>query len=213
MAETTLVAEPGRAAGSAVSRRLRRAGRVPAVVYGHGMAPLAVSVGARDLRAALVHGPNQVLTLEVGGEKHMVLARQLQRHPVRHTLSHVDFQVVRSDEVVTAEVPIVLTGTATEVELARGVLEHVLSTLTVRTTADRIPAEIQADVSTLQVGAALRVRDLALPEGVTTDVDPDEAVVAAVVTRAAEVAAAETAEGAEGEAPGGGEATAPAEGH
>jgi large subunit ribosomal protein L25 len=172
------------------------------------MEPLAVSVGARDLRAALVHGSNQVLTLDVGGDKHMVLARQLQRHPVRHTLSHVDFQVVRSDEVVAAEVPIVLTGTATEVEMAHGVLEHVLSTLTVHTTPDRIPAEIQADVSALQVGAALRVRDLVLPEGVTTDIDPDEAVVAAVVTRAAEVAVAEAAEG---EAPAAEETAAPAE--
>lgn len=208
MAETTLVAELGRAAGSAVSRRLRRTGRVPAVVYGHGMEPLSVSVGARDLRAVLVHGSNQVLTLDVGGDKHMVLARQLQRHPVRHTLSHVDFQVVRSDEVVAAEVPIVLKGTATEVEMAHGVLEHVLSTLTVHTTPDRIPAEIQADVSSLQIGDALRVRDLELPEGVTTDLDPDEAVVAAVVTRAAEVAVAEAAEG---EGPAAEETLAPAE--
>lgn len=200
MAEMTLVAETGRPRGSAASRRLRHAGRVPAVVYGHGMEPLAVSVGARDLRTALLHGSNQVLTLEVGKDRHMVLARQLQRHPVRHTVSHVDFQVVRSGEVVSAEVPVVLVGTASQVEMARGVVEHVLSTLTVHTTPGQIPSEVEADVSALEVGGAVRVRDLLLPEGVTTDVDPDEAVVIATVTRAA-------AAGAEGE---GGEAAEPA---
>ncbi len=200
MAEMTLVAETGRPRGSAASRRLRHAGRVPAVVYGHGMEPLAVSVGARDLRTALLHGSNQVLTLEVGKDRHMVLARQLQRHPVRHTVSHVDFQVVRSGEVVSAEVPVVLVGTASQVEMAHGVVEHVLSTLTVHTTPGQIPSEVEADVSALEVGGAVRVRDLLLPEGVTTDVDPDEAVVIATVTRAA-------AAGAEGE---GGEAAEPA---
>jgi large subunit ribosomal protein L25 len=164
------------------------------------MEPLAVSVGARDLRTALLHGSNQVLTLEVGKDRHMVLARQLQRHPVRHTVSHVDFQVVRSGEVVSAEVPVVLVGTASQVEMAHGVVEHVLSTLTVHTTPGQIPSEVEADVSALEVGGAVRVRDLLLPEGVTTDVDPDEAVVIATVTRAA-------AAGAEGE---GGEAAEPA---
>jgi len=188
MAEMTLAAEPGRKAGSRESRRLRRAGQVPAVVYGHGMSPLAVSVGARELRAALAHGANQVITLEIGKDKHTVLARQLQRHPVRRSVSHVDFQVVRRDEVVSADVPIVVVGTATQVELARGVLEHTLSVLPVRTTPDRIPAEVQVDVSRLEVGEAIRVRDVALPEGVVADADPDEPVVTAVATRASEAA-------------------------
>jgi large subunit ribosomal protein L25 len=164
------------------------------------MEPLVVSVGARDLRTALLRGSNQVLTLEVGKDRHMVLARQLQRHPVRHAVSHVDFQVVRSGEVVSAEVPIVLVGTASQVEMARGVVEHVLSTLTVRTTPSQIPSEIKADVSALEVGGAIRVRDLLLPEGVTADVDPDEAVVIATVTRAAEAATAVGTEGEGGEA-------------
>src|SRR5579862_8489719 len=106
MPEVTLSAELGRTTGSKASRRLRHSGRVPAVVYGHGMAPLSISVGARDLRGALsVHGINQVLTLELDGATHLVLARQLQRHPVRRTVAHVDFQVVRRDEIVSAEVP------------------------------------------------------------------------------------------------------------
>lgn len=220
MAEVKLVAEHGRTTGSSASRRLRHAGRVPGVVYGHGMEPLSVSVVARDLRTALsVHGLNQVLTLDIDGDTHLVLARQLQRHPVRHTLSHVDFQVVRRDEVVSAEVPVVLVGTATQVEQERGLLEHTLTSLTIRSTPDQIPQEIAVDVSGLEIGASLRVRDLVLPGGVTTDVDPDEPVViasastvAAALAEAeegAEAAAegAEAAEGTAGEEPGAGAAS------
>lgn len=209
MAEVKLVAELGRTTGSSASRRLRHDGRVPAVLYGHGMDPLSVSVVARDLRTALtVHGLNQVLTLDVGGSDHLVLARQLQRHPLRHTLAHVDFQVVRRDEVVTAEVPVVLVGTAVSVERERGVLEHSLSSLSIRSTPERIPQEITVDVSDLEVGEFVRVRDLVLPPGVTTDIDPDEPVViAAASTVAAQVAAEEAAEAAEGlQAVGGAEA-------
>ncbi len=200
MAEVKLVAELGRTTGSSASRRLRHDGRVPAVLYGHGMDPLSVSVVARDLRTALtVHGLNQVLTLDVGGSDHLVLARQLQRHPLRHTLAHVDFQVVRRDEVVTAEVPVVLVGTAVSVERERGVLEHSLSSLSIRSTPEQIPQEITVDVSDLEVGGFVRVRDLVLPPGVTTDIDPDEPVViAAASTVAAQVAAEEAAEAAEG---------------
>jgi large subunit ribosomal protein L25 len=158
------------------------------------MKPLAVSVGGRDLRTALsVHGLNQVLTLDVDGSSHLVLARQLQRHPVRHTLSHVDFQVVRRDEIVSAEVPLVLVGTATQVERERGLLEHTLTTLTIRSTPDQIPQEIAVDVSELEIGGALRVRDLVLPAGVTTEVDPEEPVVIAAASTVAAALAAEEA--------------------
>ena len=194
MAEITLVAEVGRKTGSAESRRLRHEGRVPAVVYGHGMDPVPVSVVGRELRAALAgHGTNQVLTLDVAGTKHMVLPRQLQRHPVRRTVAHVDFQVVSRDEIVHADVSIVLTGTATEVERDRGMVEHVLTSLAIRSTPDRIPEEIALDVSGLSIGEALRVRDLVLPAGVTTDVDPDEAV---VIASAPAMAATPETEGA-----------------
>lgn len=204
MAEVTLTAETGRPTGSGAARRLRHAGRVPGVVYGHGMQPLSVSVNARELRHVLTaHGLNRPLTLDVAGDRHLVLARQLQRHPVRHTLSHVDFQVVRRDEVVLVNVPVVTTGDAVGVSRAGGLLEHPLTSLSVRATAEHIPTEISVDVSALNVGEAIRVGDIKLPRGVTTEVDPDEVVVlAAASTVAAEVteaeeAAAGTAEGAE----------------
>lgn len=200
MAEVTLVAESGRPTGSAASRRLRAAGRVPAVVYGHGVDPESVSVDGRELRIALsgASGVNQLLSLDVAGRRHLALARVLQRDPVRRTVTHVDFQVVSRDEVVSAEVPIVVHGEAKAVEQERGVVEHVLSALTVHATPGSIPDAIEVDITDLQVGDTVRVRQLALPRGVTTDVDPEEAVVVAAGTSAT-VLAAEGEE--EGEAP------------
>ena len=227
MAEITLLAETGRTTGSASSRRLRAAGRIPAVVYGHGMHGESISVDARELRHALSGeaGVNQLLSLKVGSETHLALARALQRHPVRHTVLHVDFQVVSRDEVISADVPVVLVGEAKAVELEQGLIEHILTSLTVHATPARIPTNIEVDISGMSVGEGLRVGDLTLPSGVTTDVAAEELVVIASVSRvAAEVEAVEAAEaeaaeeaaeaeGAEaGEAGAGGEAEGASEG-
>jgi large subunit ribosomal protein L25 len=215
MAEFTLVAEPGRATGSSESRRLRAAGRIPAVVYGHGVDGISVSVDGRDLRHALSGdaGLNQLLSLEVGSDTHLALARSLQRHPVRHTVLHVDFQIVRRDEVISAEVPVVLTGEAKAVEQENGVVEQVLTSLTVNATPDRIPSNIEVDISALAVGEGIRVGDVHLPDGVTTDVSPDDPVVMASVTRAAvEEVAEEAAEAEAAEGGGAPEGAAPATG-
>lgn len=195
MAEVTLTAEADRTTGSSAARRLRHTGRIPGVIYGHGMQPLSVSVTARDLRHVLnSHGLNQVLTLDVSGSKHLVLARQLQKHPVRHTVSHVDFQVVRRDEVVSANVAVVLVGDAITITRAGGLLEHLLTSLAVRATPEHIPTEISVDISELSVGDVVRVGDLKLPTGVTTDIDPDDVVViAAASTTAAQAEADEAA--------------------
>jgi large subunit ribosomal protein L25 len=208
MAEISLVAEPGRATGSSESKRIRRTGRIPAVVYGHGIDALAVSVDARDFRHALSGdaGLNQLLSLEVDGRSHLTLARVLQRHPVRNTVIHVDFQVVRRDEIVAADVPVVLVGEAKAVEAERGIIEQPLTTLTVNANPGNIPNELTYDISALEVGVTIRVGDLTLPNGVTTDVDPEEPViVAATSTLEGEVAEIEEAEAAPvaeaGEAP------------
>ncbi|HLH47334.1 MAG TPA: 50S ribosomal protein L25 [Acidimicrobiales bacterium] len=212
MAEITLVAEPGRATGSPESRRLRSAGRVPGILYGHGIQPAALSVDARELRHALsgTAGVNQLLSLQVGTDSHLAMARVIQRHPVRGTVVHVDFQVVRRDEVISADVPVVLTGEAKAVEAERGVLEHVLSSLTVNARPGAIPEAIEVDVEELQVGEIIRVGGLRLPSGVTTDVDPEEPVVVATASavsaevtgiEAEEAAAAEESEEGASEAP------------
>ena len=212
MAEYTLVAESGRTTGSSASRRLRAGGRIPAVVYGHGLEARSVSVDARELRHALSgeSGLNQLLSLKIGSDTHLAVARSLQRHPVRHTVVHVDFQVVRRDEIISADVPIVVVGEAKAVEQEKGIIEQQLTTLAVHATPDRIPGNIEVDISALTVGEGIRVGDLSLPSGVTTDVPADDVVVLATVSRAA--VELEEAEAAEAEAAAAEEGEAPAEG-
>jgi large subunit ribosomal protein L25 len=184
MPEITLVAQSGRTTGSPESRRLRTSGRIPAVVYGHGIDAESVSVDGRELRSALSGdaGVNQLLNLEVAGNHHLALARVLQRHPVRGTVVHVDFQVVSRTEILSADVPVVLVGEAKAVENERGVVEHSLQSLTINARPGDIPNSIEVDISGLAIGDTIRVSDLPLPAGVTTDVDPDEAVVIAAVS-------------------------------
>lgn len=210
MPEITLEARPGRVTGSAESNRLRAQGRIPAVIYGHGTEALPVSVDARELRAALSTeaGLNQLLNLRVGSSSHLTLARELQRHPVRNTLSHVDFLIVRRDEVVTADVPLILVGEAKEVERQGGLVEQPVTSIAVRATPDRIPHAIEIDITNLNVGDSVRVSDLDLPEGVVTEVDSEEAVVTTELSAAALEPEEAAAEG-EGEGEAEGEETAP----
>lgn len=213
MAEITLVAEPGRAIGTPESKRLRASGRIPAVVYGHGGDATPVSVDARELRAALSGdaGTNQLLDLRVGAERHLTITRMIQRHPVRNTVVHVDFQIVRRDEVISVEVPIVLVGEAKAVAQNQGLIEPIITSLMVQARPGNIPDELSIDISGMQIGDTIRIGDLPLPEGVATDVDPEEAVViaagssvAAEVEEIEEEAAEAAAEAAAEE--GGGEA-------
>ncbi|MDQ1395832.1 MAG: large subunit ribosomal protein [Acidimicrobiaceae bacterium] len=211
MPEISLAAESGRTIGSRSSGRLRSSGRIPGVVYGHGMEPVPVAVEGRALRAALTTdaGLNALLSLDIDGQPHLTMAREIQRHPVRGTVTHVDFQIVRRDEVMSADVPITLVGEAEDVARNDGVVEHQLFSLTINATPDRIPNNIEVDISGLSIGDAIRVGDLRLPDGVTTDIDPEEAVVLAqgsALAAEAEALAEEAAEAAEAEAGEGGEA-------
>ncbi len=186
MPDVSLAAEVGRPTGTCNSRRLRAQGKIPAVVYGHGMDALPVVIDAKELRVALstAAGANALLSLKVGGEQHLVLARELQRHPVRGSLLHVDFQVVRRDEFITSEVPIVITGEARDVHHEGGIVEQQLFNLTVRAVPADIPPVITVDVSGLGVGSVIRVADLPLPPRVTAEIDGDTVVVAGQVLRA-----------------------------
>jgi large subunit ribosomal protein L25 len=206
MEEVTLTAEIGRPTGSRPSRRLRHAGKIPAVLYGHGTDPMALAVDGRELRNALTGdaGLNALITLRVDSESHLAMARHLQRHPVKGTVDHVDFVIVRRDEIVTAEVPINLVGEATAVNQEGGIVEQQLFALTIKAKPLEIPASLDADISGLIIGEAVRVADLKLPSGVETEVDPDEAVVVGQPPAAVELPepgeGEEVAEGEEGAA-------------
>ena len=203
MPDITLVAETGRPTGSRPTGRLRAQGKVPGVLYGHGMAPIALTIDRRELRHALTGaaGVNAVVQLKVDGTTHPTVVKDLQRHPVRRSVLHVDFIVVRMDEEITVDVPIILEGEPKQVLSEGGVIEHLLSSLSVVTTPRDIPTHFTVDVSGLTIGDVIRVGDLSLPRGVTTDLDPEAPVVVAAgaaVEPAAEEAEGE-AEGAEGE--------------
>jgi len=177
--EITLPVDVGRTTGSRSSGRLRAAGKIPGVIYGHGTDPVSVAVDGRALRSALTTdaGLNALLDLHADGTSHLTVARDIQRDPVRGTVIHVDFQIVRRDEVIAADVPVNLVGEALELHRSDGVVDHQLFTLTVHATPGRIPNDIEIDVSGLLVGDTIRVGDITLPEGVTTDVDPEAPIV------------------------------------
>lgn len=200
MAEILLKADTGRTRGSAASRRLRAEGKIPGVVYGAEVDPTPVAVDWRELRAALTtdRALNALITLDVDGDEHLTIVKELQRHPVRRDVLHIDFLVVQRDTAVHAEVPLVLATEAPKVVMERGVVEQALSSLTVLAKPDNIPGHIDVDITELEIGQTITVADLDLPAGVTTDVDLDETVVTASVTRAVE-AEAEAVEGEEGE--------------
>jgi len=177
MDEVTLVADTDRPTGKGAARQIRRDGKVPAIMYGLGSDPLAVAVPSRELQHILSGpgGANTLISLDIGGTKELVLARQIQRHPVRHTLVHVDLIRVSRDTAVSAEVPIHLVGEATGVRDG-GVLEQMIFTLSIEAKPQDLPQSIEVDVSGLEIGDHLAVSDLNLPSGVTTTQDAEEQV-------------------------------------
>jgi large subunit ribosomal protein L25 len=203
MAEVVLIAESGRPAGSAASRRLRREGKVPAILYGHGVDSTPLAVDARELRNALTGeaGLNALLALSVDGSSHLAMARHLQRHPVRGGVEHVDFVIVRRDEVVSAEVIIEMVGEAEAVHREGGFLDQSLFNLVIAALPGDIPPKIEIDVSGLEIGDAIRVGDLKLPAGVSTEVDSEAPVVIAQAAQVVDLGEEpEAEEGEEGEA-------------
>src|ERR1700691_1654835 len=187
MSQVTLQASTSRERGSANSRRLRHEGVIPGGVYGHGVGPLPVSVNAKEFRTAVSgeQGLNALITMDADGTTYTVMAREIQRHPVRGTVSHVDFQVVDPNQTVVAEVPLHLIGDAVEVRHADWEVDQQMFSIEVKTRPDRIPHSIEVDISELTAGAAIRIGDLVLPEGVEAAGDASVAVVATHAGRAA----------------------------
>lgn len=204
--ELKLVAERREGTGKGVARKLRAAGRVPAIVYGRGMEPIPVSVDAKDLYHVLHRGgANVLLDLVVDGEPHLALAREVQRDHIHNRFVHVDFLAVSRTEKITVSVPIQVVGESVGVK-AGGVLEHHLWEVQVECLPGDVPEAIEVDVSALAVGDSLKVGDLVPPKGVEIVSPADELVLAVVPPQAREVAAAPAAAEA-----GAGEAEAAAE--
>lgn len=205
MSEIVLTADTTRQTGTRPSKRLRREQRIPAVVYGLSQDPVSIDVAWADLRVALTTdaGVNAVIHLEIAGEKQMSIVKDIQRHPVRRDVIHVDFLRIDPDQDVTVDVPLVMIGEAKAVTDADGMVDQNLFSLTVNASPENIPNELEMDISALGIGDSLRVADIVLPAGVTTDMDPEETVAIGMITRstleamAAEEAAELEAEGVE----------------
>ena len=183
MPTNVLVATTGRETGSAVSRRLRAQDHIPAVVYGHGMSPVSVTVERRDLRLAVsgANGFNTVLSLKVGNDTHVALIKDVQRHPVKRTVSHLDFLVVSPDEKITVHVPVHLYGEAKAVAQAGGIVDPAGDHLDLVTTPNQMPSEVRVDITDLQPGQIVHLREITLPAGCTAIGDPDMPVVIGMV--------------------------------
>ena len=185
MSETVLQAEVGRRAGSSDARRLRADGKIPAVVYGHGMDPISVSVDRRELRQALsgAAGMNTILDVTVDGTVYPSLIKDIQRHPVKRSVQHIDFIQVNLNEEVVVSIPIHLEGEAKDVSSNGGLVDLAMQELQVRTTPRNIPDSVIIDVSEMTMDTVIRVEDIPLPSGVTAEADADAPVVTVLVMR------------------------------
>lgn len=192
MSEVRISAEPRTEFGKGGARRTRRAGKIPAVLYGHGEMPKHVALPAREFAAALRHGGiNQLFQVEVtDGTRSLALPKAVQRDPIRDTIDHVDLLIVRRGEMVTVEVPVLLTGEAAK----DGLLVHELNTLQVSADATNLPDNVTVSVQGLQVGSNVTAGEVSLPEGVELLTDPGAAVVTIVASPTAEQVEAELAE-------------------
>lgn len=180
MAEVKLKAFKRDNTGKGSARQSRISGRVPAVVYGHGMEPAAIEVDRREFVTALLGeaGMNVLIDLDIDGATTLALTRELQRDPVKGTLLHADFVKIDRKQEVEVEVPVHLEGTPVGAGEG-GVLEHTANSLHVRSLATKVPQFISADVSGLAIGDFLRVSDLVVTEDYTVLNEP-ETVVASV---------------------------------
>ncbi len=216
MADIVLTAATGRPIGTRPAKRLRAAGKVPGVLYGGGKGSLPVTVDWRELRGALTTeaGMNALITLEADGDRQLTIVKDLQRDHVHRSVTHVDFIRIDTETAIEVDVPIVLDGEPEKVYREDGMVDHTLFTLLVSAKPGSIPNELTVDVSEMEIGDTIRVSDLRLPAGVATDLDPEEPVASAMVTRATievaeeeemaealdELAEAEAEGGEEGEA-------------
>ncbi|MDP6965216.1 MAG: 50S ribosomal protein L25 [Acidimicrobiales bacterium] len=198
MEEILLTANTTREVGSSSSRRVRKDGVVPGVLYGLNEEAVTLSVAWPDLRRALTtdSGINAIIQLEIDGKKQMTIVKDIQRHPVKRDVLHVDFLRIDPNKNVTVDIPLLMIGEAREVSAADGMVDQNMFSLTVSAPPDRIPTEIEVDISALTVGDAIRVGDLNLPEGVTSEGDPEDPIAVGMITRSTleSIAADEAAE-------------------
>jgi large subunit ribosomal protein L25 len=209
--ETNLKAIVREDMGSAESKRLRKDGNIPAVVYGMGMDPLSVAVNAREFRNALKTeaGTNVIINLEVGSDNYTALAREIQKHPYRDEYLHIDLIQIDLTQTVEADVQIDFVGIPLGVKEEGGLVQTVNSSISISALPTNIPTSIELDISALNVGDNLTATDVNLPEGVELANEDDESLLVTITLPRAAVEEEENLDelGMEGEEGADGEST------
>ena len=201
MATARLGASARTNSGKGAARALRREGRVPAVVYGHGREPQSLSVATRELEKLLgqISFGSTVIELDLDGQGTRTLIREIQRHPVKRNILHVDFQELVAGERISVRVPLVYVGVPDGVRVGGGMLDQVLHDVEVEADPASIPNHIDVDVTGLQIAQVLHVGDLPLPPGVSALDDAELTVCLVQAPRVEETTAEEAPTGAEPE--------------
>ena len=203
-----LTAEPRSDTGKGASRRLRRTGKVPAIIYGGGKDPESLTLSHNEIIRNLEHEAfySHILTIKVGGSETQAILRDLQRHPSKPSIQHMDLQRVSASEKIHMSVPLHFVGeeVAPGVKIQGGMVSHQLNDIDITCLAANLPEYLEVDVSTLSIGDALHMSDLKLPEGVEitalVHAGDDQTVVSIVAPRSA-IEEEEGVEGEEGVAP------------
>jgi large subunit ribosomal protein L25 len=190
MAEVRITAQSRTEFGKGYARRTRRAGLVPAVLYGHGEDVRHLSLSAREFSKALKGGSNTLLTVAIDGETHLALPKAVTRHPIRPEFTHIDLLLVRRGEKVTVEVPVHLIGDPAP----ETVINQELTTLTVETEATHIPQGFDVPIEGKTVGQSIFAGDVTLPSGTTLVTEADNLVVGFLAAPTAEELEAELEE-------------------
>ena len=202
MADVTLNAQKREGTGKGVARQLRLAGRVPAVLYGREFDAVHLSVDAHEAKSLFqsISTENTILALDVEGDKepYRTLVREIQTHPWKGSLVHIDFLRIQKGVMVDVEVPIHLIGTPTGVKNGGGIVEQVIHEIAVRCIPSKIPKSVDVDISHLDVNESLHVSDVEFGEGVEVMIDEANTICAVAIPRAV-AAADEVEEGEEGE--------------
>lgn len=190
MATAQLSATARNESGKGAARMLRREGRFPAVIYGHAREPLSLSVPAREFERLLerVAAENTVIELSIDGTMSRTLIREIQRHPVKRNVLHVDFQELVAGERVVVSIPIVLQGIPEGVRNAGGILSQVMQELECRVDPLNMPPNIVVDVTNVSIGHSIHVSEMVIPDGVEVIEDPEATVAVVAAPRVEEEA-------------------------
>jgi large subunit ribosomal protein L25 len=186
MASAQLSAKPRDGTGKGSARSLRAQGQVPAIIYGHGRDPQPLAIDTRELEKLLskISAESTVIDLTMDGKSARTLIREIQRHPFKRQILHVDFQELVAGEKVTVRIPIVLTGIPEGVRVDGGILDQVMRELEIEVDPANIPNHVEVDVNPLRIGDSVHVRDIALPEGVELVGEADSTVCVVSAPRA-----------------------------